>query len=83
VFTVEAEGHGDHNGTMSDFTKGDKVSWNTSQGITRGTVQEKRVKDFEFDGQHFTASSEEPAYIVKSDKSGAKAAHKGSALKRH
>ena len=68
---------------MSDFKKNDKVSWNTSQGPTHGTVQEKRVKDFEFDGKHFTASTEEPAYIVKSDKSGAKAAHKGSALTRH
>jgi len=68
---------------MSEFTKGDKVSWNTSQGPTHGTVQEKRVKDFEFDGQKFTASSDEPAYIVQSDKTGAKAAHKGSALKRH
>ena len=67
---------------MSEFTKGDKVSWNTSQGPTHGTVQEKRVKDFEFDGQKFTASSDEPAYIVQSDKTGAKAAHKGSALKR-
>jgi len=65
---------------MSEFTKGDKVSWNTSQGPTHGTVQEKRVKDFEFDGQKFTASSDEPAYIVQSDKTGAKAAHKGSAL---
>ena len=68
---------------MSEFTKGDKVSWNTSQGPTHGTVQEKRGKDFEFDGQKFTASSDEPAYIVQSDKTGAKAAHKGSALKRH
>ena len=67
---------------MSDFTKGDQVSWNTSQGPTHGTIQEKRVTDFEFDGQHFTASTEEPAYIVKSDKTGAEAAHKGSALTR-
>ncbi|TBN57578.1 DUF2945 domain-containing protein [Glaciihabitans arcticus] len=65
---------------MSEFIKGDKVSWNTSQGPTHGTVQEKRVKDFEFDGQKFTASSDEPAYIVQSDKTDAKAAHKGSAL---
>ena len=67
---------------MSDFTKGDKISWNTSQGATHGTIQEKRVQDFEFDGQHFTASSDEPSYIVKSDKTGAEAAHKGSALTR-
>lgn len=68
---------------MADsLSKGDKVSWNTSQGETHGTVQEKKTKDFQFDGQHFTASSDEPAYIVKSDKSGKEAAHKGSALKK-
>ena len=68
---------------MADsLSKGDKVSWNTSQGETHGTVQEKKTKDFQFDGQHFTASSDEPAYIVKSDKSGKEAAHKGGALKK-
>ena len=67
---------------MTGFSKGDRVSWNTSQGRTQGHVVEKRVKDFEFAEQKFTASSDEPAYIVESEKSGAKAAHKGSALRR-
>ena len=68
---------------MADsLSKGDKVTWNTSQGETHGTVQEKKTKDFQFDGRHFTASSDDPAYIVESDKSGSKAAHKGSALKK-
>lgn len=64
-----------------DLSKGDRVSWNTSQGRTRGTVEEKRTKDFTFAGQEFTASADEPAYIVKSEKTGAEAAHKGSALR--
>lgn len=69
---------------MSDdaLSKGDQVSWNTSQGKTQGKVVEKKTKDFEFDGQKFTASSDEPAFIVESDKSGKKAAHKGSALSK-
>lgn len=67
---------------MSDLSKGDRVSWNTSQGRTHGTIVEKRVKDFEFDGQKFTASADEPAYIVQSEKTDARAAHKGSALTR-
>jgi len=79
---IEVRRGPDEDRTMSDFKKNDNVSWNTSQGPTHGTVQEKRVKDFEFDGQHFTASTDEPAYIVKSEKTGAKAAHKGSALTR-
>lgn len=65
-----------------DLSTGDRVSWNTSQGRTRGTVEEKKTKDFRFAGQSFTASEEEPAYIVKSEKSGDKAAHKGSALRK-
>jgi hypothetical protein len=61
---------------------GDRVSWNTSQGRTQGVVRERRDSDFEFDGQKFSASSDEPAFIVESEKTGAKAAHKGSALHR-
>jgi len=64
----------------ASFGKGDKVTWNTSQGETEGKIVEKKTKDFQFDGQHFTASSDEPAYIVESSKSGKQAAHKGSAL---
>lgn len=66
----------------NDLKKGDRVSWNTSQGRTRGEIVEKKTRDFTFAEQHFTASAEEPAYIVKSEKSGDKAAHKGSALRK-
>ncbi len=64
-----------------DLSTGTRVSWGTSQGRTRGEVVEKKTKDFTFEGQKFTASADEPAYIVKSEKTGAKAAHKGSALR--
>ena len=60
---------------------GDRVSWATSQGRTRGEVVERKTADFEFDGQRFTASSREPAFVVRSEKTGATAAHKGSALR--
>lgn len=62
------------------FSKGDKITWNTPQGETHGEVVDKRIKEFEFDGQKFKASSDEPYYIVKSEKSGSEAAHKESAL---
>ncbi|MFJ4253732.1 DUF2945 domain-containing protein [Microbacterium sp. NPDC090003] len=65
-----------------ELSKGDRVSWNTSQGRTRGTVAEKRTTDFEFAGQKFTATADDPAYIVESEKSGDRAAHRGSALRR-
>ena len=60
--------------------KGCKVSWNTSQGATHGKALEKRTSEFTFDGQRFNASDDEPYWIVQSDKTGAKAAHKASSL---
>jgi len=65
-----------------ELNKGDRVSWNTPQGRTRGTVIERKTRDFDFASQHFTASADEPAYIVESEKSGDRAAHKGSALRK-
>jgi hypothetical protein len=65
-----------------DLSPGDRVSWDTSQGRTRGEIVAKKTKDFQFDGQKFTASPDEPAYIVTSEKTGAEAAHKGSALRK-
>ena len=62
------------------ISKGDTVHWNTSQGRTTGTAVEKRVSEFTFDGQKFTASKDEPFWIVASSKTGARAAHKESSL---
>ena len=66
---------------MSEPKQGDRVSWNTSQGRTTGHVLERRTSDFTFDDQQFRASADEPMFIVESDKTSAKAAHKGSALR--
>lgn len=65
-----------------DIAVGDRVSWNTSQGRTQGRVTEVRERDFTFADQHFNASPDDPAYIVKSDSSGEKAAHHARALRR-
>jgi hypothetical protein len=62
------------------ISKGSKVSWNTSQGRTHGKAVEKRTSEFTFDGQKFSASADEPYWIVESDKTGATAAHKESSL---
>jgi surface antigen len=66
---------------MSEPKQGDRVSWNTSQGRTTGTVVERRTSDFTFADQQFRASSDEPMFIVESEKTSARAAHKGSALR--
>jgi hypothetical protein len=62
------------------LSKGDAVHWNTSQGKTTGTLVQKRVEDFEFDGQTFKPTDDDPYWIVESEKSGKRAAHKESAL---
>lgn len=64
------------------LNNGDNVSWKTPQGPTYGTVKQKRVTDFEFEGQNFRPTDDDPYYIVESDKTGSKAAHKESALTR-
>ena len=67
---------------MTNFSTGDRVSWATPQGRTRGEVIEKKTSDFEFAGQTFRASRDEPAFIVKSEKTDAEAAHKAGALRK-
>lgn len=61
---------------------GDKVSWNTSQGETLGTVVNKQTTPTKIKTHKVAASKDNPEYIVKSDKTGAKAAHKAEALKK-
>jgi hypothetical protein len=62
--------------------KGDKVEWNTSQGKTHGTVEKKQTSTTHIKGHKVAATKDDPQYIVKSDKSGKKAAHKPSELKK-
>jgi len=67
---------------MAELNVGDRVSWNTPQGRTRGRIVERRERDSEFDGQRFTASADDPAYLVESETTGARAVHKRGALRR-
>jgi hypothetical protein len=68
---------------MSNILKrGDHVEWNSEAGVIRGTVQGKVTKETEFLGRARHASRAEPQYVVKSDKTGALAMHKGSALRK-
>ncbi|KIS26225.1 hypothetical protein TV39_16390 [Arthrobacter sp. SPG23] len=62
------------------LSKGTSVEWNTPQGPTHGKIVEKKTSDFELDGNQHRASEEEPQYVVESAKTGARAAHKASAL---
>jgi Hypervirulence associated proteins TUDOR domain len=62
------------------ISKGDKVTWNTSQGKTTGKAVEKKTKDFTHQGQNFKPTDDDPYWIVESEKSGSQAAHKESSL---
>ncbi|WP_205471465.1 DUF2945 domain-containing protein [Nocardioides sp. SYSU D00038] len=62
--------------------KGESVRWETSQGTTTGRTVERRTKPFQFEKQQFNASEDEPYWIVESGKTGARAAHKESSLKK-
>lgn len=68
---------------MSEPIKaGDHVRWNTSQGETTGRVVKKALKPTKIKGHKVAASKDNPEFLVKSDKSGALAAHKPDALKK-
>jgi len=66
----------------STLKRGDKVSWKTSQGTTTGKVEKKLTKPTKIKGHEVAASKENPEYLVVSEKSGGKAAHKPGSLKK-
>jgi hypothetical protein len=65
-----------------EFSKGDHVSWKSHGGEAEGTVQKKITEETEAASRKVKASSDEPQYEVKSEKSGGTAVHKPSALKK-
>ena len=65
-----------------DLKPGDHVEWKSSQGTIKGTVEKKQTTPTDIKGHHVAASKDNPEYIVKSDKTGAEAAHKSDALKK-
>lgn len=69
--------------TMTDnLKKGDAVEWKSSQGKVEGKVEKKLTEPTDIKGHHVNASKDDPQYLVKSDKTGAEAAHKPESLKK-
>jgi hypothetical protein len=62
--------------------RGDRVEWNTSQGKTSRTEVRRLTSPTSVKGHEVKASAENPEYLVRSDKTGAEAAHKPDALRR-
>ena len=67
---------------MSEFEKGDAVTWKSHGGEAVGHVEKKITEETEAGGRKVKASEHDPQYLVKSDKSGGEAVHKPGALKK-
>jgi DUF2945 family protein len=66
----------------SKLKSGDRVSWKTSQGETRGKIIKKLTTPTQIKGHTAKASKDDPEHLVESDKTHERAAHKPDALKR-
>ena len=64
------------------FNVGDKVQWHSPQGTVHGTIKAKLTAPCDIKGHHVAASPDHPEYLVVSDKTGAEAAHKATAVKK-
>ncbi len=62
--------------------KGDRVRWDHSQGSSTGKVVRKQTTRTKIKGHVVAASPDNPEYIVRSEKTGAVAAHKPDELRR-
>lgn len=67
---------------VKSVKKGDHVAWDTSQGETTGTVERKLTRATKIKGHVAKPDAAHPQYLVKSDKTGAVAAHKPSELRK-
>ena len=68
---------------MTDqFKTGDKVQWHSPQGMVQGTVKKKLTSPVTIKGHDVAASPDNPEFLVVSDKTGAEAAHKATALEK-
>ena len=61
---------------------GDRVTWNTPQGMTIGTVVRRIIRDTELDGQYVAASKDDPYYEVESEKGGEHAVRPADGLEK-
>lgn len=62
------------------FKIGDHVSWNSEAGRVSGTIIKVHTKNFNYKGYTHHATTDDPQYEIKSDKTDHIAAHNGSAL---
>ena len=61
---------------------GDAVEWDSSQGTVKGKVEKKLTSPTQIKGHKVAATKDNPEFLVKSEKTGAKAAHQAGELKK-
>ena len=61
---------------------GDKVEWTSGGKSIKGTVEKTVTGTTTIKGHKAKATKDNPEVVVKSDKTGAKAAHKPDAVKK-
>jgi DUF2945 family protein len=61
------------------FKVGDHVRWNSEAGQDSGRIVKVHTKDTDYKGYTHHASTDDPQYEIKSDKTGHIAMHKGAA----
>lgn len=64
------------------FKVGDQVTWNSEAGHVSGRIIKVHTKDADYKGYTHHASTDDPQYEIKSDKTDHIAMHKGHALKK-
>lgn len=63
-----------------DLKPGDRVDWNTPQGMTTGKIVRAITTHTKLDGHTVAASKDDVHYEVESEKSGKRAVHRAEAL---
>lgn len=64
------------------FKIGDYVRWNSEAGHVSGKIIKVHMKDADYKGYTHHASTDDPQYEIKSDKTEHIAMHKGAALRK-
>jgi hypothetical protein len=64
------------------FQPGERVKWESSQGTIEGKIEAKLTEPTEIQHHHVAASTDDPQYLVKSDRTGKEAAHKPESLQK-
>ena len=68
--------------TGKTLEAGDRVRWDHSQGSSTGKIVRKVTSPTTIKDHKVAATKDDPEYIVQSDRTGAKAAHRPGALRK-